>query len=160
MFDRKVRSSNRSRSPFAANSAITLFIDAAGDVKLGYKLTGNGNAEDANNLLTSNVSANGTVTGFHQILSNTAYNLTLNETGGTSNFFGNISGLTANAWIPGAIGNSALALEALRNNATSDLFKLDIDQLAIVPEPTSTALFITALITVIGLAIFLRRKIR
>jgi hypothetical protein len=151
--------SSGGQTPSAANSAVTLFIDAAGDVKFGYKLTGAGNAEDANNLLTANVSANGVVTGFSLSLSNTSYDLTLTETSGTSHFSGAIAGLTASSWIPGGNGNCALALEALRNNnALNDLVTVNIDRLAVVPEPTTNALMIAGFATIVGLVMFLRKK--
>jgi hypothetical protein len=151
--------SSGGQTPFAANSAVTLFIDAAGDVKFGYKLSGNGNAEDATQLLNTNVAANGGVTGFSLTLSNTAYNLTLTETGGSSNFSGAIAGLTASSWIPGGNGDSALALEGLRNNATSDSVMVNVDQLVVVPEPATNVLLICGLLTVGGLAIFLGKKL-
>jgi hypothetical protein len=151
--------SSGGQTPFAANSAVSLFIDAAGDVKFGYKLTGNGNAEDFNTLLTTNVNAQGAVTGFSLTLSNTAYDLTLNGAGGTSHFAGTIAGLTAASWIPGN-GPSALALEAFRNNNTSDLVTVNVDQLAVtaVPEPSVHALLFVAVASALIRRAYRRRQ--
>lgn len=132
--------SSGGQTPAAATGAATLFINAAGDVKFGFKTGGSGNAEDFNTLLSTNVSVKGAVNGFSLTLSNTAYDLTLNGAGGTSHFNGAIAGLTAATWIPGGNGDSALALEAFRANNTSDLVTIGVDRLSVVPEPSVNAL--------------------
>jgi hypothetical protein len=150
--------SSGGQTPAAANSAVALLIDAAGNVKFGYKLTGSGNAEDFNTLLSTNVSANGAVTGFSLSLTNTAYTLAITETGGTSNFSGAISGLNAASWIPGGNGDSALAVEALRNNNTSDIFTVNIDKLEVIPEPCASTFVLSTLVSAAMVAAYRRVK--
>lgn len=60
---------------------------------------------------------------------------------------------------PGGNGDSALTLEGLRNNATSDSVMVNVDQPVVVPEPATNVLLICGLLTVGGLAIFLGQKL-
>jgi hypothetical protein len=139
--------------------AVTLFIDAANDVRLGFKNTGNGNGDTANSLVNTHI-ASGSISGFSLTLNSTGYQLTVFDPAGNVNFNGNYSQsgaqLLQSSWVGN--GNSTFSLGAFNTN-TLGTVQVNVDQLTVVPEPSATLLTIVGAISLTAIFVLRVRKL-